>query len=137
MKKLITIALLTLTMAVQAQVFTPIPNDKVYHIGAGAVLSTWGTFAGKSLELSDENALLMGIGTGVAAGVGKELWDVSWRLFGYKDQFDVNDIAATTLGSIVGAGLTYAGIKIFKKKPPVIYGVLDKRNIKLGIVKTF
>jgi len=38
--------------------------------------------------------------------------------------FDPMDIAATTLGGVIGAGLSYAALKIFKK-PPMIYSFTD------------
>ena len=95
MKKLLFLLLLVPAIC-QAQ----IPVDKQYHIGAGVVIGTWGTFMGNSLELSPEKSALVGFGCAVAAGVGKELWDVSdqW-LFGIKHSFDCRDIAATAAGA--------------------------------------
>ena len=99
MKKIIVILItITFVAKINAQVFAPVQYDKKFHIGAGAVMATWGTFMGNSLELTPEQSALVGVATATAAGIGKELWDVSFRMFGYKDQFDLNDVAATTLG---------------------------------------
>lgn len=135
MKKTIIISLFLLAgLTASAQIFAPIDFDKKYHIGAGVVMGTWGTFTGNSLELTPEQSALFGVATATAAGIGKELWDVSWRLTGDKNaKFDFNDVAATTLGGIVGVGLSYAALKIFKKKPPVIYGSANK-GLQVGVI---
>jgi hypothetical protein len=44
------------------------------------------------------------------------------------------DIAATTMGGIVGAGLSYVALKIFKKKPPVIYGMASSKGLQAGVI---
>lgn len=136
MKRVVIIIIILIPVVCSAQVFTPVAFDKKYHIGAGAVIGAWGTFTGNSLELTPEQSALFGVATATAAGIGKELWDVSFRLFGYKDQFNLNDVAATTLGGIVGAGLSYAALKVFKKKP-LIYGYADKKEIKIGVELRF
>ena len=59
MKQIITITLLFLTLTIQAQIFTPVPIDKYYHIGAGVVLATWGTFMGDNLQLTPEQSALV------------------------------------------------------------------------------
>lgn len=135
MKKIIIISLLLLAgLTATAQVFTPVAYDKKFHIGAGVVMGTWGTFMGNSLELTPEQSALTGMATAAAAGIGKELWDLSWRLTGDKNaQFDFNDVAATTLGGVVGVGLSYAALKIFKKRPPVIYGSANK-GLQVGVI---
>lgn len=129
MKTKITILALLLTASLTAQ----IPVDKQYHIGAGAYCGVWGTFAGNSMEWTPEQAALFGIASATVAGIGKELWDVSYRLWGYNDKFDPMDVAATVAGGIIGTGLSYAALKIFKKKPPIIYGMADRRGVQIGI----
>lgn len=135
MKKTIIISLLLLAgLTAAGQVFTPVNYDKKYHIGAGALAGTWGTFMGNSLELTPEQSALTGMATAAAAGIGKELWDLCWRLTGDKSaQFDFNDVAATTLGGVVGVGLSYAALKIFKK-PTKIYGSVSRREVQIGAV---
>ena len=112
--------LLFLLLLVPAILQAQIPVDKQYHIGAGAVIGVWGTFMGNSLELSPEKSALVGFGCAVAAGVGKELWDVSdqW-FFGIEHPFDCRDIVATAAGGVVGAGLSYIILKyVDKHKKP-------------------
>ena len=134
MKKTIIILALLFPVIMQAQEFNPVPPDKQYHIGAGAFAGVWGTFAGNSLELTPEQSALLGVAASVAAGVGKELWDVSWCILGDKSAtFDTMDIAATTLGGIVGTGLSYVALKIFKK-PPVIYGAATSKGVQVGVI---
>ena len=131
------ITLLVLTLfadTITAQSFTPIHFDKKYHIGAGTLAGVWGTFAGKSIELSDEGAALFGVAAATAAGIGKEVMDVAPALFGNETaRFDCMDIAATVEGGIIGAGLTYLGMKIFKRKP-LIYG---GKGITIGFKVNF
>lgn len=117
----------------QAQIIEPVPFDKKWHIGAGAVAGVWGTFAGNSLDLSPEDAALFGISAAVIAGIGKECIDIAPIVLGRKDvRFDPMDIAATTMGGIIGSGLSYAALKIFKKKPPVIYTATGK-GFEIGV----
>lgn len=128
-----TIIAILLTGAVSAQIVEPVPFDKKWHIGAGAIAGIWGTLAGNSLELAPEESALFGVAASVAAGVGKELWDVSWCILGDKSAtFDTMDIAATTLGGMIGTGLSYVALKIFKK-PPVIYSVVNDKSIQVGV----
>jgi hypothetical protein len=135
MKKTIIILALLIPCLVQAQEFKPIPIDKQYHIGAGAFAGVWGTFAGNSLDLTPEQSALCGVAATMAAGVGKELWDISWCVLGDKSAtFDTMDIAATALGGIVGTGLSYVALKIFKKKPPVIYGMAGSKGVQVGVI---
>lgn len=134
MKKLtLILTAIIFTGVLSAQAFTPIPYDKKWHIAAGTFAGVWGTFAGNSLELAPEESALFGVAASVAAGVGKELWDVSWCILGDKSAtFDTMDIAATTLGGMIGTGLSYVALKIFKK-PPVIYSVVNDKSIQVGV----
>lgn len=125
--------LIFLLMLVPAICQAQIPVDKQYHIGAGAVIGVWGTFMGNSLELSPEKSALVGFSCAVAAGVGKELWDVSdqW-FFKVSHPFDCRDIAATAAGGVVGVGLSYVALKIFKKEVPV-YADISKVKTEIGV----
>lgn len=134
MKKLTAFLIaIILTGTLFSQAFEPIPFDKKWHIAAGAVAGTWGTFAGNSLEWSPEESALFGVAMSAVAGIGKECMDVAPVVFGNKSaRFDVMDIAATVEGGIIGAGLSYVALKIFKKKPPVIYANVNK-EYKIGV----
>ena len=130
-KHFIAFSLLLITFSVQAQ-FEPIPFDKKWHIGAGAVLATWGTFAGNSLNLSAEESALLGVATGFTAGIGKECFDLmDGAIMKQRHPFDPMDVAATTMGGIIGAGLSYAALKIFRR-PPVIYSQVGK-GFEIGV----
>lgn len=124
------ILIMFFTLSISGQKFTPVASDKVYHIAAGSFSGLWGVGAAKSMQWSDENAALFGVGSSFAAGIGKELWDVSTG-----GQFDVNDISATVFGGVVTSGITYACLKIFKKKP-IVYAVVDKQGFQVGYKKT-
>ena len=115
-----------ITGILSAQTFEPLPFDKKWHIAAGAVAGTWGTFAGNSIELTPEQSALFGVAAATVAGIGKELMDVSerWIFKAPGARFDAMDIAATVEGGIIGAGLSYLALKIFKKKT-VLYGDIN------------
>ena len=137
MKKLAVILAILITGVLSAQTFEPVPFDKKYHIGAGAFAGVWGTFAGNSLEWSPEESALFGVAMSVVAGIGKECMDVAPVVFGNKSaRFDVMDIAATVEGGVIGAGLSYVALKIFKKKAPVFYGQ-TKGKIEIGVIVKF
>ena len=131
--KLIFVALL-ITGTLSAQSFEPVPYDKKYHIGAGAVAGIWGMFAGNSCEFTAEQSALCGIAAAMAAGLGKELMDVSeaW-IFKQPHNFDAMDLAVTVLGGIVGTGLTYAGLKIFYHYKPQIFIGNVQNNLTIGL----
>ena len=137
MKKLTVILAILITGALSAQTFEPVPFDKKYHIGAGTLAGVWGTFAGNSLEWSPEESALFGVAMSAVAGIGKECMDVAPVVFGNKSaRFDVMDIAATVEGGVIGAGLSYVALKIFKKKAPVFYGQ-TKGKIEIGVIVKF
>jgi uncharacterized protein YfiM (DUF2279 family) len=131
MKRLITIlTAILLTSAISAQV----AYDKKLHIGAGIVVGTWGTFTGNSMNWTPEQSALFGVGSVVVAGVGKEAWDYSWRIFGDTSaRFDVKDLGATMIGGAVGVGLSYLGLKIFKKSKPYYATVNNKITIGVKV----
>lgn len=107
------IALITLAA------FAQVPTDKKYHAGAGIIIGSWGTFVGNSLDLKPEYSALFGLGSAAVAGLGKELWDeIDYGGWDWKD------FGATMIGGAIGAGLTYTGLKIFKKKRVNFYGNL-------------
>ena len=125
------ISLVTLTISAQE-----VPVDKQYHIGAGTVIGIWGTFMGNSCEFTPEASALVGIASSTIAGIGKEVMDViEAEVTDNGNYFDVMDLSATMAGGIIGTGLSYAALKIFKK-PPVIYGNIDK-GLQMGIIKRF
>ena len=139
MKKLtLILTAIILTGVLSAQAFTPIPYDKKWHIGCGAIAGAWGTFAGNSLEWSPEESALFGVAMSAVAGVGKECMDVTegWVFKTPGAKFDCMDIAATVEGGIIGAGLSYMALKIFKRKPPVIYSQVNK-GLEIGLIKRF
>ena len=129
------IALLTVTLS--AQVFTPVAFDKKYHIGAGALIGVRGTITGNSLNLTPEGSAFFGMGAVTVAAFGKEVWDVSWRVVGDKNaQADPMDAAATMLGGVISVGLSYAGLKLFKKKKSEIIYSAEKDFMCVGIKLT-
>lgn len=117
-----------LALLIPSLCYGQIATDKKYHAGAGIVIGVWGTFAGNSIDLSPEKSALFGMGCVTVAGLGKELWDEidyggwDWADFGY-----------TIAGGVIGAGLTYAGIKIFKKAKPVVIAVDSKITVGVNI----
>ena len=138
MKKLAVILAILITGALSAQTFEPVPFDKKYHIGAGTLAGVWGTFAGNSLKWSPEESALFGVAMSAVAGIGKECMDVSERWVFKNDaaRFDYMDIAATVEGGMIGAGLSYVALKIFKKKAPAFYGQ-TKGKIEIGLIVKF
>ena len=138
MKKLTVILAILITGALSAQSFEPVPFDKKYHIGAGTLAGVWGTFAGNSIQWSPEESALFGVAMSAVAGIGKECMDVSERWVFKNDaaRFDPMDIDATVEGGIIGAGLSYVALKIFKKKAPVFYGQ-TKGKIEIGVIVKF
>lgn len=138
MKTRITIIALLIAASLQAQIFEPIPYDKKYHIGAGVVAGVWGTFAGNSMDWSAEEAALFGVASATIAGLGKELWDVSDEiLFKKEHNFDMMDIAATVEGGIIGAGLSYLALKLFKHKDIKFVGLAERDKLCVGMKLKF
>lgn len=128
------IAAILLTGMVSGQ----IAYDKKLHVGAGAVAGIWGTFAGNSLELTPEKAALFGVGSALVAGVGKELWDYSWRIFGDTSaRFDPADLGATVIGGVIGAGLSYVGLKVYYRHKPQVFMASINGKATMGVRITF
>jgi uncharacterized protein YfiM (DUF2279 family) len=118
------IILLFVTLSLSAQ----IAYDKKLHVAAGALVGTWGTFAGNAMDLKPEGAALFGISSAAVAGLGKELWDEidygGW---------DWADFGATMIGGAIGTGLTYAGLKIFKNTKPLAIAVRGTMTVGVTI----
>ena len=125
MKRLtVILTAILLTSAISAQV----DYDKKLHAGAGVVIGTWGTLAGNSLDLKPGGSALFGIASATVAGLGKELWDeIEYG------GFDVKDFGATMIGGAVGVGLSYLGLKIFKKSKPYYAAVNGKITIGVKV----
>jgi len=125
MKALLIILLVAVTLNISAQ----IPYDKKLHIGAGFVISTWGTFAADACGYNAEQSALFGVVASFGAGVAKELADGCG--FG---TMDIKDFRATMYGGLVGTALSYAGLKVFKRHTPYVFvankGVVVGINIK-------
>ena len=110
---ILTAILLTVTLSAQIDV------DKKYHAGAGVVFGVWGTFAGNSLELTPEKSALFGMGSATLAGIGKETWDVLDKQIAHVGSgWDFADLGATMIGGAIGTGISYLGLKIFKRSKP-------------------
>jgi uncharacterized protein YfiM (DUF2279 family) len=127
------IALILTAILLTGAMSGQIAYDKKLHIGAGAVVGVWGTFAGNSMNWTPEQSALFGMGSVAVAGVGKELWDVSYRLWGYNDKFDVKDIGATLIGGVIGVGLSYVGLKIYYRHKPQIFTASVSGRVTTGI----
>jgi uncharacterized protein YfiM (DUF2279 family) len=121
-----------LTVALSAQ----IDVDKKYHAGAGIIFGVWGTFTGNSLELTPEKSTLFGMGSATLAGIGKETWDaIDKKLYDIGSGWDFADLGATMIGGAIGTGISYLGLKIFKKSKP--YYVAVNGTMTMGIKTNF
>jgi hypothetical protein len=130
MKTKLTIIVLLINAALAAQ----IPVDKQFHAGAGFVIGVWGTMAGNACEFTPEQSAAFGAAWAVAAGLGKETWDaIDKKRLGLGGGFDSADLGATILGGIIGTGLTYAGLKIFKKRQVQFLGIAERDRICVGM----
>ena len=123
------IALILLLTAFVHTTFAQIPYDKKLHIGAGIVLSSWGTFAANSCGYNPEQCAVFGLATAWGAGVAKELADGLG--FG---TMDIKDLRATMYGGLIGTAVSYAGLKIFKKK---VYFASINRTPVIGVTIKF
>jgi uncharacterized protein YfiM (DUF2279 family) len=91
------------------------------------VIGTWGTFAGNSMNWKPEKAALFGMGSVAVAGLGKEFWDeIEYGGWDWKD------LGATMIGGAIGTGLSYAALKVFKKKPYIYIGNV-RNNLTIGV----
>lgn len=90
----------TVIASVNAQT---IGKDKYYHLGAGALASSF--TGGLAYELTNDlnKSLKISLATGVFVGVAKEVYDSRDGGSG----FDIADIGATLVGSLAGTYLTH------------------------------
>ena len=70
-----------------------IPRDKQLHVGCGAVISATTIEGLHLLHVKKKTAIFIGVGTGILAGVAKEIYD---------KRFDKRDCFATATGSVIG-----------------------------------
>ena len=127
--KIAVIALILLLTAFVHTTFAQIPYDKKLHIGAGVVVSSWGTFAANSCGYNPEQCAALGLATARGAGVAKELADGLG--FG---TMDIKDLRATMYGGLIGTAVSYARLKIFKKK---VYFASINRTPVVGVTIKF
>ena len=92
MKKLIFILLFSTIANAQIQ------TDKQLHFSAGAVIGGITNIAVTSITKDSKKAFWVGLGVSVLAGVTKELYDKNQG-----GKFDVQDLAFTTAGGVVGS----------------------------------
>lgn len=125
---ILTAILLTVTL------FAQIDVDKKYHAGAGIMFGTWGTFAANSCEKTPEQSFMWGVAAATIAGIGKETWDAFDKKVGHMGSgWDFADLGATVAGGVVGAGLSYAALKMFKKSNPYYTAVNGKMTMGIKI----
>lgn len=77
-------------------------RDKMLHFGASAVIAAGGYTAGAVAFDARYEALLLGSGLALAAGTGKELWDMS----GHGDP-SWRDFTWDLVGIVAGLGVTW------------------------------
>lgn len=94
-----------------------IAKDKQLHLGAGAVVSSWGYMI--PTQSSGWKPVAYGIGTATIAGVGKELSDMGG--FGTPDW---KDLGATVIGGVVTVGIITGFRAIFRH-----HGTHNKRQM--------
>ena len=86
-----------------------IAKDKQMHLGAGAVVGSWGYMI--PAESKGWKPIVFSIGSATVAGVGKELVDMGG--FGTPD---IKDLGATVIGGVVTAGII-TGVRAIFHKP--------------------
>jgi hypothetical protein len=84
-----------------------IAKDKQLHLGAGAVVGSWGYLLPS--QSTGWKPVAYGIGTATIAGVGKELSDLGG--FGTPDW---KDLGATVIGGVVSVGIITGFRAIFR-----------------------
>ena len=77
-----------------------IEEDKQAHIAATAMTSAISTVIAREYDLSENNAFIVGIVSGMLVGVSKELYDKSK---GY--EFSESDLMADFVGSLAGTSI--------------------------------
>jgi hypothetical protein len=84
-----------------------IAKDKQLHLGAGAIVGSWGYML--PTQTAGWKPVAYGIGTATIAGVGKELSDLGG--FGTPDW---KDLGATVIGGVVSVGIITGFRAIFR-----------------------
>ncbi len=87
-----------------------IAKDKQLHLGAGAVVGSWGYLL--PTQSTGWKPVAYGIGTATIAGMGKELSDLGG--FGTPDW---KDLGATVIGGVVSVGIITGFRAIFRRQP--------------------
>jgi len=105
MKKMLCSVLLALTVQLNAQ--SSIPEffssaDKQLHMGGCYVISSMTTALVYKRTANKRKSVLIGLGTGIALGVAKELYDIKCG------NPELGDIAA----DVIGAGLGVLRVRI-------------------------
>jgi hypothetical protein len=85
-----------------------IAKDKQLHLGAGAVVASWGYML--PVQSTGWKPFVYGVGSATVAGMGKELADLGG--FGTPD---FKDLGATVIGGIVSVGIITGFKAIFHK----------------------
>ncbi len=99
MKKMLCVVLLVLSVSMRAQSSIPAffeSSDKQLHMGACYVISSITTATVYKRTGNRRTAIAVGLGTGIAIGVAKELYDIE------HGNPEYGDIAADVIGSIAG-----------------------------------
>ena len=103
MRSLVVVLVALAAAPAQSQVDPWLGPDKALHFGASAALTGGGYAVGVTLTESRPLRLVLGVSVGVAAGLGKELYDAA----GGGDP-SARDLAWDALGVVTGALVAYA-----------------------------
>jgi hypothetical protein len=87
-----------------------IPRDKKLHLVAGAGVASFSYFTAYAMSDKKNHSLLVALGSGVVAGIAKELWDAQG--YGTPSQMDA---IATGIGAIIPCLII--GLSFPNKKP--------------------
>ena len=105
MKKMLCSVLLALSVSLNAQSSIPAffkASDKQLHMGSCYVISSMTTALVYKRTANKRKSILIGLGTGIALGVAKELYDIKCG------NPELGDIAA----DVIGAGLGVLCVRI-------------------------
>jgi hypothetical protein len=109
---------LLISLFISSHSFAQIPQDKLFHFGAGVGIGATVTLVHKkpNIHIGYGDIIQKSVFAGAGIGLLKESYDAS--VYGNK-YFDVGDAAVTTLGSLVGSLIIYSIVK--DKKPKSKY----------------
>ena len=99
MKKMLCSVLLALSVSLNAQSSIPAffkASDKQLHMGSCYVISSMTTALVYKRTANKRKSILIGLGTGIALGVAKELYDIKCG------NPELGDIAADAIGAGLG-----------------------------------